>query len=78
MRSVFSGHIPDDLNRQLREILARNEFTGRVESTLEKRLGRPIDPAKAELGRLLFPRHSKVVSLFSAIWLLLAFFQWRT
>ena len=54
MRNVFSGQIPDDLNRQLREILAQNQFTGTVESTLEKRLGRPIDPAKAELGRLLF------------------------
>ena len=52
--SVLAESIPDDLNRQLREILARNEFTGEVESTLEKRLGRPIDPAKAELGRLLF------------------------
>jgi len=54
MRSVFSEAIPDDLNQQLREILGKNQFTGRVESTLEKRLGRRIDPAKAELGRLLF------------------------
>ncbi|MGZ4988290.1 MAG: cytochrome-c peroxidase, partial [Limisphaerales bacterium] len=54
MQSVFSEAIPDDLNRQLREILARNQFTGQVESTLEKRLGRRIDPAKAQLGRLLF------------------------
>ena len=53
-RNVFSEPIADDLNRQLREILAQNEFTGKVESTLEQRLGRPIDPAKAELGRLLF------------------------
>lgn len=54
MQSVFSEAIPDDLNQQLREILAQNQFTGRVESTLEQRLGRRIDPAKAELGRLLF------------------------
>jgi len=53
-RSIFSEPIPDDLNRQLREILAQNQFTGQVESTLEQRLGRRIDPAKAELGRLLF------------------------
>jgi cytochrome c peroxidase len=46
--------ISGDLDRQLREILARHQFTGRVESTLEQRLGRPIDPAKAQLGRLLF------------------------
>ena len=50
MQSVLSEAIPDDLNRQLREILAQNQFTGRVESTLEQRLGRRIDPAKAELG----------------------------
>ena len=54
MQSVFSEPIPDDLNQQLREILAQNQFTGRIESTLEQRLGRRIDPAKAELGRLLF------------------------
>jgi cytochrome c peroxidase len=54
MRSVFSEAIPDDLNQQLREILAQNQFTGQVESTLEKRLGRRIDPAKAQLGRFLF------------------------
>ena len=54
MKSGFAQRIPDDLNRQLREILARNQFTGNVESTLERRLGRPIDPAKAQLGRLLF------------------------
>ena len=54
MRSIFSEPIPDDLNRQLRQILAQNEFTGRVESTLEQRLGRRIDPRKADLGRLLF------------------------
>ena len=54
MRSAFSETIPDDLNQQLRQILDANHFTGRVESTLEQRLGRRIDPAKAELGRLLF------------------------
>ena len=54
MRSGFSEPIPDDLNRRLREILGQNQFTGRVESTLEERLGRRIDPAKVELGRLLF------------------------
>ena len=46
--------LPADLDRQLGEVLTHNQFTGRVESTLEKRLGRPLDPAKAELGRLLF------------------------
>lgn len=54
MRSVLSEPIPSDLNQQLRQILGQNQFTGRVESTLEQRLGRRVDPAKAELGRLLF------------------------
>jgi len=54
MQSAFSETIPDDLNRQLHEILDQNQFTGTVESTLEQRLGRRIDPRKAELGRLLF------------------------
>ena len=54
MSSGLAEPISGDLDRQLREILARHQFTGRVESTLEQRLGRPIDPAKAQLGRLLF------------------------
>ena len=44
----------ENVDRELRSVLASQRFTGRVESTLEKRLGRPLDPAKAELGRLLF------------------------
>jgi len=43
-----------NLDQQLRNTLAAQGFTGRVEGTLEKRLGRPLNPAKAELGRLLF------------------------
>ena len=42
------------IDRHLTEILQDSGFTGRIESTLEARLGRPIDPALAELGRLLF------------------------
>src|SRR6476660_2471717 len=44
----------EKVDQELRSVLALQGFTGRVESTLEKRLGRPLDPAKAELGRLLF------------------------
>jgi len=44
----------ENVDRELRSVLASQGFTGRVESTLEKRLGRPLDPAKAEVGRLLF------------------------
>ncbi|MEO7723550.1 MAG: cytochrome c peroxidase [Chthoniobacterales bacterium] len=42
------------VDQELRAVLSSHAFTGRVESTLEERLGRPLDPAKAELGRLLF------------------------
>lgn len=45
---------PTDLDSQLREVLTSYRFTGKVENTLEKRLGRPLDPIKAELGRSLF------------------------
>lgn len=44
----------DELNNQLRAILAQHQFTGRVESTLQTRLGRPLNAAKAEVGRALF------------------------
>jgi hypothetical protein len=49
------------LDRQLAKVLAAAGFTGRVESTLEARLGRPLDPALADLGRLLF--FGKILSL---------------
>ncbi len=39
---------------KLQALLAKHQFTGRVETTLTERLGRPLDPAKAELGRMLF------------------------
>src|SRR5689334_8393461 len=42
------------LDQQLTAALRRCDFTGRVESSLEQRLHRPIDPRRAELGRLLF------------------------
>ena len=51
--AVAAGE-PNEINGQLRQVLASQGFTGKVESTLTQRLGRPIDPAKAELGRLLF------------------------
>jgi cytochrome c peroxidase len=41
-------------DRQLQAALRVAGFTGRIESTLERRLGRPIDPALADLGRILF------------------------
>jgi cytochrome c peroxidase len=42
------------LDDELAAVLERAGFTGRVESTLEARLGRPIDGRLADLGRLLF------------------------
>jgi cytochrome c peroxidase len=48
------GDDDPDLDRALLDVLARAGFTGRIEATLEARLGRPVDPALAELGRLLF------------------------
>ena len=49
-------HVAADggLDDQLADVLSQHGFTGRVESTLPSRLGRSIDPDKAELGRLLF------------------------
>src|SRR5256885_35258 len=43
-----------DLDHRLAAALVRAGFTGRIESTLEGRLGRPIDARRADLGRLLF------------------------
>ena len=42
------------LDQQLRGVLHQAEFTGRIESTLEERLGRPINPQLVDLGRLLW------------------------
>jgi cytochrome c peroxidase len=44
----------DDLDARLAKILSKANFTGRVESTLEARLGRRIDPRLADLGRMLW------------------------
>ena len=41
-------------DKVLRQLLKKEGFTGKVEESLEKRLGRKIDPAKADLGRLMF------------------------
>lgn len=44
----------DPLDAQLRGRLAQLGFTGDAESTLETRLGRPVDPRLANIGRLLW------------------------
>ena len=45
---------PLSLDAKLARVLHHASFTGRVGSSLEKRLGRPIDPELARLGNLLF------------------------
>ena len=42
------------VDQQLETVLAQHGFTGRIESTLEQRVGRHIDRQLADLGRLLF------------------------
>jgi cytochrome c peroxidase len=51
---VFEAVSSDPLDRELAQLLRRAGFTGRIQSTLEKRLGRPVDTDLAGLGRLLF------------------------
>ena len=52
--SRAAAPIPADVDAVLRGYLARNGFTGRIASTLETRLGRPIDHQLADLGRQLW------------------------
>jgi cytochrome c peroxidase len=42
------------IDQELAATLAQFGFTGRIESTLEARLGRPVNEGFADLGRLLF------------------------
>ena len=53
---VLAGQVTaqEKLDDQLRSVLTAAGFTGRIESTLERRLGRPIDSKLADLGRLLW------------------------
>jgi cytochrome c peroxidase len=48
------SHAERALDEQLSALLHGAGFTGRVESTLEARLGRPVDRNLADLGRLIF------------------------
>ena len=42
------------LDQRLAAVLAQQGFTGKIESTLAQRLGRPLNPKLANLGRLLW------------------------
>lgn len=44
----------DDLDRRLAAVLDDHGFTGRVQEQLGTRLGRKLDPDRADLGRLVF------------------------
>src|SRR5262245_36946647 len=44
----------ENFDNQLRSMLVAAGFTGRIESTLETRLGRQLNPELANLGRLLW------------------------
>jgi cytochrome c peroxidase len=46
---------PDpEVDAQLQALLVQHGFTGRVEETVAARLGRPVNPALADLGRKIF------------------------
>ena len=47
-------HSDDQLDANLKHVLEAAEFTGKIESTLEARLGRRVNPQLANLGRLLW------------------------
>jgi len=51
---VACAEPPDDLDRNLATVLKQFGFTGKMQSTLERRLGRPLDPALVNLGQLLW------------------------
>jgi cytochrome c peroxidase len=53
--AIATGSSPDrSLDASLRERLEAEGFTGRIESTLKQRLGRPLDPRMADTGRMLW------------------------
>lgn len=57
--SASSNNNP--LDQELSNVLGQNGFTGNIESTLERKLGRRIDNQLADLGRNLF--HDTIVGL---------------
>jgi cytochrome c peroxidase len=51
---VSGAGASEDLDRRLADILARQGFSGTVQASLPSRLGRPLNPALANVGRLVF------------------------
>jgi cytochrome c peroxidase len=60
-KSAARNDDDNDLNRQLFSSLRAHGFTGRIESTVEQKLGRRVDKKLADLGRNLF--HDTIVGL---------------
>ena len=52
--TLAPAYAADDVDNNLHEVLTSAGFTGAVESTLVKRLGRPLNAQLANLGRLLW------------------------
>ena len=46
--------VPEDIDAQLVAILTKLPFTGKMESTLEQKLGRKIDPKLVKVGQMLW------------------------
>ncbi|HSC09415.1 MAG TPA: cytochrome-c peroxidase, partial [Rhodanobacteraceae bacterium] len=51
---VARAEPPADLDRSLTTVLRQLGFTGKMQSTLDRRLGRSLDPALVDLGQLLW------------------------
>lgn len=51
---LSAARAPDPLDRELTTVLQGHGFTGEVEKSLTRRLGRPVDRPLADLGRLLW------------------------
>ena len=60
-KSAARNDDDNDLDRRLSSSLRAHGFGGRIESTLEQRLGRKVDKKLADLGRNLF--HDTIVGL---------------
>jgi cytochrome c peroxidase len=54
VRTAATLQAVQPLDGQLTAALAQQGFTGSAEQRLESRLGRPVDPRLADIGRLLF------------------------
>lgn len=52
--SGSAQYFDNPTDKELVSLLHKVGFTGRIEGTLEQRLGRPIDHERADLGRFLF------------------------